>query len=156
MYIKAHHVHIDNLLDYFFLNCVFNSFTEQMLVDALVTQTSVSPEHAEYRSSSCENFFLTLLPTWQFWDPGGVKLESLCNFSIVGCQWTVNCLLGSWTRSREAGHVSSNFREKITLVCTESPSGVVISKCRQFQSFLLVFLTKYLLQSKLGWFKIID
>ncbi len=35
-----------------------------------------------------------LLPTRQFWDSGGVKLESLCNFSIVGCQWTVNCLLG--------------------------------------------------------------
>ncbi len=34
------------------------------------------------------------LPTRQFWDSGGVKLESLCNFSIVGCQWTVNCLLG--------------------------------------------------------------
>ncbi len=33
-------------------------------------------------------------PTWQFWDSGGVKLESLCNFSIVVCQWTVNCLLG--------------------------------------------------------------
>ncbi len=28
---------------------------------------------------------------------GGVKLESLCNFSIVGCQWTLNCLLGVWT-----------------------------------------------------------
>ena len=38
------------------------------------------------------------LPTWQFWDSGGVKLESLCNFSIVGCQWTVNCLLGEETR----------------------------------------------------------
>ncbi len=25
-------------------------------------------------------------PTWQFWDSDGVKLESLCNFSIVGCQ----------------------------------------------------------------------
>ena len=35
-------------------------------------------------------------PTWQFWDSGGVKLESLCNFSIVGCQGTVNCLLGTW------------------------------------------------------------
>ncbi len=35
------------------------------------------------------------IPTWQFWDSGGVKLESLCNFSIVVCQWTVNCLLGS-------------------------------------------------------------
>ncbi len=34
------------------------------------------------------------VPTWQFWDSGGVKLESLCNFSIVVCQWTVNCLLG--------------------------------------------------------------
>ena len=34
------------------------------------------------------------IPMWQFWDSGGVKLESLCNFSIVGCQWTVNCLLG--------------------------------------------------------------
>ncbi len=34
-------------------------------------------------------------PTRQFWDSGGVKLESLCNFSIVVCQWTVNCLLGS-------------------------------------------------------------
>ncbi len=33
-------------------------------------------------------------PMWQFWDSGGVKLESLCNFSIVGCQWTVNSLLG--------------------------------------------------------------
>ncbi len=33
-------------------------------------------------------------PMWQFWDSGGVKLESLSNFSIVGCQWTVNCLLG--------------------------------------------------------------
>ncbi len=31
---------------------------------------------------------------WQFWDSGGVKLESLWNFSIVGYQWTVNCLLG--------------------------------------------------------------
>ncbi len=35
------------------------------------------------------------VPTWQFWDSGGVKLESLCNCSIVVCQWTVNCLLGS-------------------------------------------------------------
>ena len=33
-------------------------------------------------------------PTWQFWDSGGVKLESLCKSSIVGCQWTVNYLLG--------------------------------------------------------------
>ncbi len=33
-------------------------------------------------------------PTKQFWDHGAVKLESLYNFSIVGCQWTVNCLLG--------------------------------------------------------------
>ncbi len=38
-------------------------------------------------------------PPWQFWDSGGVKLESLCNFSIVGCQWTVNCLLGGITRN---------------------------------------------------------
>ena len=35
------------------------------------------------------------LPTCLFWDPGGVKLEPLCNSSIVGCQWTVNCLLGA-------------------------------------------------------------
>ncbi len=34
-------------------------------------------------------------PMWQFWDSGGVKLEFVCNFGIVGCQWTVNCLLGS-------------------------------------------------------------
>ncbi len=41
------------------------------------------------------DFLLAIfLPTWQFWDCGGVKLESLCNFSIEGCQWTVNCLLG--------------------------------------------------------------
>ena len=33
---------------------------------------------------------------WQFWDSGGVKLESQCNFSIAGCQWTVNCLLGAF------------------------------------------------------------
>ena len=38
-------------------------------------------------------------PTWQFWDSGRVKLESLCNFSIVGCQWTANCLLGGSTVS---------------------------------------------------------
>ncbi len=37
-----------------------------------------------------------LQPTRQFWDSGGVKLESLCNFNIVGCQWTVNCLLGGF------------------------------------------------------------
>ncbi len=36
-------------------------------------------------------------PKWQFWDPGGVKFESLCNFSIVGCQWPVKCLLGFYT-----------------------------------------------------------
>ena len=41
-----------------------------------------------------KNVRTVLEPTWQFWDPDGVKLESLCNFSIVGCQWTVNCLLG--------------------------------------------------------------
>ncbi len=38
-----------------------------------------------------------VIPPWQFWDSGGVKLESLCKFSIVGCQWTVNCLLGNVT-----------------------------------------------------------
>ncbi len=56
------------------------------------------------RSGSLYNFFqfvsqdfctCHIVPTWQFWDSGGVKLESLCNFSIVGCQGTVNCLLGS-------------------------------------------------------------
>ena len=56
-----------------------------------------------YGSVQCRNmgsYFIPLghgtyfLPTRQFWDSGGVKLESLCNFSIVGCQWTVNCLLG--------------------------------------------------------------
>ena len=30
----------------------------------------------------------------QFWDCGRWKSDSLWNFSIVGCQWTVNCLLG--------------------------------------------------------------
>ncbi len=35
-------------------------------------------------------------PSRQFWDCGRWKSDSLLNFSIVGCQWTVNCLLG-WT-----------------------------------------------------------
>ncbi len=34
-------------------------------------------------------------PSRQFWDYGRWKSESLWNFSIVGCQFTVNCLLGS-------------------------------------------------------------
>ncbi len=39
-------------------------------------------------TSSCIFCFFQryeLAPTRQFWDSGGVKLESLCNFSIVGC-----------------------------------------------------------------------
>ncbi len=34
------------------------------------------------------------VPRRQFWDCGGWKSDSLRNFSIEGCQWTVNCLLG--------------------------------------------------------------
>ncbi len=37
---------------------------------------------------------LTKIPSRQFWDCGRWKSDSLWNFSIVGCQWTVNCLLG--------------------------------------------------------------
>ncbi len=33
-------------------------------------------------------------PSRQFWDCGRWKSDSLWNFSIVGCQWTVDCLLG--------------------------------------------------------------
>ncbi len=32
-------------------------------------------------------------PSRQFWDCVRWKSDSLWNFSIVGCQWTVNCLL---------------------------------------------------------------
>ncbi len=33
-------------------------------------------------------------PSRQFWDCCRWKSDSLWNFSIAGCQWTVNCLLG--------------------------------------------------------------
>ena len=58
------------------------------------------------------------IPTWQFWDYGGVKLESLCNyFSIVGCQWTVNCLLGSNVQWGVWGYYP---RENFGNFCVES------------------------------------
>ncbi len=38
-----------------------------------------------------------LHPSRQFWDCGRWKSDSLWNFSIVGCQFTVNCLLGLLT-----------------------------------------------------------
>ncbi len=50
--------------------------------------------HGEYSAVLHDVIYKGQEPTWQFWDPGGVKLDSLCNFSIVGCQWTVNCLQG--------------------------------------------------------------
>ena len=59
------------------------------------------------KSGPCLLGYLLYTPTWQFWDSGGVKLESLCNFSIVGCQWTVNCLLGIDLRIRSQN--SSSF-----------------------------------------------
>ncbi len=34
------------------------------------------------------------VPSRQFWDCGRWKSDSLWNFSIVGCQFTVNCLRG--------------------------------------------------------------
>ncbi len=52
------------------------------------------------------------IPTWQFWDSGGVKLESLCNFNIVVCQWTVNCLLGT-LNGRTCGH----SEDDVTSMC---------------------------------------
>ena len=59
-------------------------------------QKGVKGDDSPGRSSINSVHFLLFMqyPTRQFWDSGGVKLESLCNFSIVGCQWTVNCLLG--------------------------------------------------------------
>ena len=40
------------------------------------------------------NYRTEVVPSRQFWDCGRWKSDSLWNFSIVGCQWTVNCLLG--------------------------------------------------------------
>ncbi len=43
----------------------------------------------------CNEWGHECIPTWQFWDPGGVKLESLCNFSIVrSCQPVLQCAQG--------------------------------------------------------------
>ncbi len=66
-----------------------------------IGQTLDSSQFDENRSTAsswqlleqCDMSFST--PTWQFWDSGGVKLESLCNFSTVGCQWTMSAGLGS-------------------------------------------------------------
>ncbi len=64
----------------------------------LMTQCMGDMLHFMYTGFTFElfvyNYQAYIPPTWQFWDSGGVKLESLCNFSIMGCQWTVNCLLG--------------------------------------------------------------
>ncbi len=52
------------------------------------------------------------MPTRQFWDSGGVKLESLCNFNILSCQWTVNCLLGGEGVSDTRTHRKITFSER--------------------------------------------
>ncbi len=59
-----------------------------------VSQSNLNFYCEQKALSTC--LFNIEIPTRQFWDSGGVKLESLCNFSIVGCQWTVDCLLGSF------------------------------------------------------------
>ncbi len=74
------------------------------------------------------------VPTWQFWDSGGVKLESLCNFSIVGCQWTVNCLLGGLScllaefKSNEISFsFISNFSPWSDLLFKSAPRSQIIN-----------------------------
>ncbi len=39
----------------------------------------------------------------------GWRFDSLCNFSIVGCQWTVSCLLGSvsYPTSKHSSYLTS-------------------------------------------------
>ncbi len=49
-----------------------------------------------YRPSDM-HFHLRQQPSRQFWDCGRRKSDSLWNHIIVGCQWTVNCLLGDAT-----------------------------------------------------------
>ena len=61
-------------------------------------------------------------PTWQFWDSFGVKLESLCNFSIVVCQWTCQLSAGTITPiTSETWGVKNSFFKECTKYCYGPP-----------------------------------
>ncbi len=78
------------------------------------------------------NFFRnSFLPSRQFWDCGRWKSDSLWNFSIVGCQFTVNCLLGIYLvillTHYWHGLLSSSVVRCITTACP--PGRVSINGC---------------------------